>query len=73
MAGKDPIDPNVGPRFVLAGDVVTMDDHLTVVPDGRIYVDSGVHHGGAARGGAAAGRLRERQAAAEQGHDLSRA
>ncbi len=42
MAGKDPIDPNVGPRFVLAGDVVTMDDHLTVVPDGRIYVDSGV-------------------------------
>ena len=72
MAGKDPIDPNVGPRFVLAGRVVTMDDHLTVVPDGRVYVDGGVI-AAVLPAAAPAPAGFEGQDAAEHGHDLSRA
>ena len=42
MAKKPPpIDPLDGPKIVLAGDVVAMDDALTVTRDGRLYVDKG--------------------------------
>ncbi|MDM0076009.1 amidohydrolase family protein [Variovorax sp. J2P1-59] len=36
-----PIDPLTGPRFALAGRVVTMDDAFTVLDDGVVYVDRG--------------------------------
>ena len=38
---KPPIDPLDGPQIVLAGDIVAMDDALSVVRDGRIYIDKG--------------------------------
>jgi len=38
---KPPIDPLDGPQIVLAGDIVAMDDALTVVRDGRMYIDKG--------------------------------
>ena len=42
MAKKPPpIDPLDGPQIVLAGDVVAMDDALTVTRDGRVYIDKG--------------------------------
>ena len=42
MAKKPPpIDPLDGPAIVLAGDVVGMDDALTVTRDGRVYIDKG--------------------------------
>jgi hypothetical protein len=39
---KPPVDPLDGPPIVLGGDVVAMDDALTVVRDGRIYIDKGL-------------------------------
>ena len=36
-----PIDPLTGPKFALAGRVVTMNDDFMVVDDGVIYVDRG--------------------------------
>jgi len=36
-----PIDPLAGPRFALAGRVVTMDGRDTVLADGVVYVDGG--------------------------------
>jgi len=39
---KTPIDPLDGPKIALAGDIVAMDDALTVVRDGRLYIDKGV-------------------------------
>ena len=42
MAKKPlPIDPLDGPQIVLAGDIVAMDDALTVTRDGRVYIDKG--------------------------------
>ena len=42
MAKKPPpIDPLDGPAIVLAGDVVGMDDALTVTRDGRVYINKG--------------------------------
>ena len=38
---KGPIDPLSGPKQALAGRVVTMDDALTVRPDGIVYIDQG--------------------------------
>jgi 5-methylthioadenosine/S-adenosylhomocysteine deaminase len=38
---KPPIDPLDGPQIVLGGDIVAMDDALSVVRDGRMYVDKG--------------------------------
>ena len=39
---KPPIDPLDGPQIALAGDIVSMDDALTVVRDGRMYIDKGL-------------------------------
>jgi 5-methylthioadenosine/S-adenosylhomocysteine deaminase len=39
---KPPIDPLDGPQIVLAGDIVAMDDALSVVRDGRMYIDKGL-------------------------------
>ena len=38
---KPPIDPLDGPKIALAGDVVSMDDALTVTRDARLYIDKG--------------------------------
>lgn len=38
---KGPIDPLTGPKQVLAGRVVTMDDSFTVRADGIVYIDKG--------------------------------
>jgi 5-methylthioadenosine/S-adenosylhomocysteine deaminase len=38
---KLPIDPLDGPKMVLEGDVVAMDDALNVIRDGRVYIDEG--------------------------------
>jgi len=38
---KLPIDPLDGPKIALAGDVVAMDDPLTVTRAGRVYIDKG--------------------------------
>jgi len=40
-AAPPPIDPLTGPKFALAGRLVTMDDHFTVIDDGVVYVDRG--------------------------------
>jgi hypothetical protein len=40
--GKNvPIDPLTGPKLVLAGRIVTMDDAFTVRQDGMVYIDRG--------------------------------
>jgi cytosine/adenosine deaminase-related metal-dependent hydrolase len=38
---KDLIDPFTGPKFALAGQVVTMDDTFAVKPDAILYADKG--------------------------------
>ena len=38
---KAPIDLLDGPKMALAGDIVAMDDALTVTRDGRLYLDKG--------------------------------
>jgi 5-methylthioadenosine/S-adenosylhomocysteine deaminase len=38
---KPPIDPLDGPKMALAGDIVAMDDALSLTRDGRLYVDKG--------------------------------
>ena len=38
---KSPIDPLDGPQIVLAGDIVAMDAALSVVRNGRLYIDKG--------------------------------
>ncbi len=35
-------DPVAGPRWVLDGRIVTMDEDAAVVPDGRVYIDGGL-------------------------------
>jgi 5-methylthioadenosine/S-adenosylhomocysteine deaminase len=42
IAASSPIDPLTGPKFALAGRMVTMDDDFTVIDDGVIYVDRGI-------------------------------
>ena len=39
---KPPIDPLDGPKIALAGDVVAMDDALTITRNARLYIDKGV-------------------------------
>jgi 5-methylthioadenosine/S-adenosylhomocysteine deaminase len=38
---KPPIDLLDGPKIILAGDIVAMDDALSITRDGRLYVDKG--------------------------------
>jgi cytosine/adenosine deaminase-related metal-dependent hydrolase len=38
---RPPIDPLEGPKIVLAGDVVTMDDQLTVIRGGKLFIEKG--------------------------------
>ena len=37
----DPIDTLTGPRFVVTGRVVTMNDNHDVIANGRIYINDG--------------------------------
>lgn len=39
---KSPVDPLEGPQIALSGDVVAMDEALSVVRDARIYIDKGL-------------------------------
>ena len=36
---NSPIDPLEGPKLVLAGRVVTMNDHREVIPHGRVFIE----------------------------------